>query len=150
MQMLGKFLKNTKFIFFAPLPLFKKRFRATELLSPSCSLIVMNNCNCEFSFVIIVHYVETEQIELKVKTVRNQSKGHEVSFSFHCYFIFASGVKNRTVICKNCRNIFRCLVKMMKNMRYFFKLVFHGQGAFFPIWNKSGQIWNFSGTEFVN
>jgi len=31
-------------------------------------VLAINNCNCEFSFVIIVHYEETEQIELKVKT----------------------------------------------------------------------------------
>jgi len=41
-----------------------------------------------------------------------------------CYFIFANEVKNRTVICKNCRNIFRCSVKMMKKMRWFLKLYF--------------------------
>jgi len=51
-------------------------------------MLVMNNCNCGFSFVINVHYLETEQIELKVKSA---SKGYEVSFQ--CYFIFASGVK---------------------------------------------------------
>jgi len=49
-----------------------------------------------------------------VKLASKRSKGYEVSFSFQCYFIFAIGVKNRTVICKN---IFRCLVKMMKMMR---------------------------------
>jgi len=41
-------------------------------------MLVMNNCNYEFSFVIIVHYVETEQIELKVKSASNWSKGYEV------------------------------------------------------------------------
>jgi len=43
-------------------------------------MLVMNNCNCEFSFVIIAHYVETEQIELKVKSANKRSKGYEVSF----------------------------------------------------------------------
>jgi len=41
--------------------------------------------------------------------------------------LFASGVKNRTVICKNCRNIFICLVKMMKRRDSFFELVFMPQ-----------------------
>jgi len=53
-------------------------------------MLFMNNCNCEFSFVIIVHYVETEQIELKVKSA---SKDYDVIFSFQCYFIFASGLE---------------------------------------------------------
>jgi len=48
-------------------------------------MLVMNNCNCEFSFVIIVQYVETEQIELNVKLTSKRSKGFEVSFSFQCY-----------------------------------------------------------------
>jgi len=55
-----------------------------------------------------------------VKSASKRNKGYKVSvysFSFQCYFIFASGVKNRTIIYKNCRNIFRCLVKMMKKMR---------------------------------
>jgi len=26
-------------------------------------MLVMNNCKCEFSIVIIVHYVETEQVK---------------------------------------------------------------------------------------
>jgi len=55
-------------------------------------MLVINNCNCEFSFVIIVHYIETEQIELKVKSESKRSKGYEISCSFPCYFIFASGV----------------------------------------------------------
>jgi len=39
-------------------------------------------------------YVETEQIELKVKSASKRSNlGYEVSFSFQRYFIFASGVK---------------------------------------------------------
>jgi len=40
-------------------------------------MLDMNDCNCEFSFVLIVHYVETEKIELKVKSA---NKGYEVSF----------------------------------------------------------------------
>jgi len=56
-------------------------------------MLNMNNCNCEFSFVIIVHYIETEQIELKVKSASKRSKGYEVRFSFQCYFVFDSGVK---------------------------------------------------------
>jgi len=43
-------------------------------------MLVINNCNFEISFVIIVHYVETEQIELKVKSASKRSKGYEVSF----------------------------------------------------------------------
>jgi len=39
-----------------------------------------------------------------------------LSLGCQCYLVFASGVKNRTVICKNCRNIFRCLVEMMKKI----------------------------------
>jgi len=43
-------------------------------------MLFMSNCNCEFSFAIIVQYVETEQITLKVKSASNWSKGFEVSF----------------------------------------------------------------------
>jgi len=45
------------------------------------------------------------EIELNVNSASKRSKGYEVSFSFQRYFIFASGVKNRTVICINCRNM---------------------------------------------
>jgi len=74
-------------------------------------MLIINNCNCEFSFVIIVHYDETEQIELKMKSASEWSKGFVTWLSF-ASAIFASGVKNRTVICKN---IFRCLVEMMRD-----------------------------------
>jgi len=43
-------------------------------------MLVINNRNCEFSFVIIVHYDETEQIELKVKSASNWRKDFEDSF----------------------------------------------------------------------
>jgi len=44
-------------------------------------MFVINNCNyCEFSFVIIVRYDDTEQIELKVKLASKWNKGIEVSF----------------------------------------------------------------------
>jgi len=43
-------------------------------------MLVINNCKGEFWFVITVHYDETKQIELKVKSASKWSKGFEVNF----------------------------------------------------------------------
>jgi len=59
------------------------------------------------------------------KLSQQVNKGFEVSFvtRLSVSLIFAGGVKNRTVFAKNCRNIFRCLLEMMKKIS-FLKLYF--------------------------
>jgi len=69
-----------------------------------------------------------------VKSASNEAKVLRLVFSLgcKCYFIFASGVKNSTVIFKNCRNIFSCLIEMMKK-----EIIFHAIG----VGNRRGGIY---------
>jgi len=86
-------------------------------LSHSCLLSTTATVNFHLRLSYIM--MKLNNLSWKWSQQVNQAKALllVLSLGCKCYFIFSSGVKNRTVICKNCRNIFRCFVEMMKKMR---------------------------------